>query len=113
MKLIPVETKRQDDYNTNYGDGTCPLDEYDRNNLEAMGVETAWYWYSTGSYEGCGNMVARLTDGTWAFKDLGHCSCYGPTDDNFDAKAPTLEELRKIPLHDEYEELFAAAEGTV
>lgn len=112
MNLIPVPAKRQDDYNSNYGDGPYPFEDYELEKLRNLNVETAWYWYSTGSYEGCGNLVARLTDGTWALKDLGHCSCYGPLDAAFSAVAPTLEELRKVPFHDEYEELFAAAEGS-
>lgn len=38
------------------------------------------YWYEQGSYDGSGMLFGRYDNGDIAFKDLGHCSCYGPMD---------------------------------
>lgn len=56
--------------------------ESERANLEPWKdeVRTIWYWYGYGAYEGSGNMVVLMQDGTWDWMDIGHCSCYGPTD---------------------------------
>jgi hypothetical protein len=38
------------------------------------------YEYEAGDYCGSGDMVALAKDGQLHYQDLGHCSCYGPTE---------------------------------
>jgi len=56
------------------------LDEYDEKAIEAAGGVEAWYWYGVAPYEGAGNLLFRTKDTTWGLHDMGHCSCYGPTE---------------------------------
>ena len=41
--------------------------------VESEGAEEVWYWYSSGSYEGSGELLARKGN-EWAFHGLSHCS---------------------------------------
>lgn len=43
-------------------------------------VASVSYWYAYGSYEGEGEATVTLTDGSVLEMNLGHCSCYGPLD---------------------------------
>lgn len=63
------------------------LSEYDIPKIDGMfehGLRECWYWYASGSYDGSGCILMRgvAQDGTerWCQDDLGHCSCYGPTE---------------------------------
>jgi hypothetical protein len=49
---------------------------------EALGEPPMFvvYWYGAGSYEGAGHMLVSLDGMRWQDKDLGHCSCNGPTE---------------------------------
>jgi hypothetical protein len=47
--------------------------------LEEVKAEACFYWYSTGSYEGSGEMII-LRDNEWHLLSISHCSCYGPTE---------------------------------
>ena len=49
------------------------LGEYDLERLERAGVEEIWYWYTYGSYEGSGELLARKGN-EWDFHNLSHCS---------------------------------------
>jgi len=55
------------------------LGDYEIEPLESKGVEKAWYWYGTVPYEGAGQLLA-FVGGRWVLHDMGHCSCYGPTE---------------------------------
>jgi len=46
---------------------------YGLDRIEELGVEEIWYWYSSGSYEGSGELLARKGN-EWAFHGLSHCS---------------------------------------
>lgn len=78
----------------NYYDA-MELSEYEHHQLDRAGVAEAWYTYGYGSYEGGGHMIAKNTEGRWAYFDMGHCSCYGPTEDITETAftSDTLEEL--------------------
>jgi hypothetical protein len=61
-------------------DESASLSEYDLKPLQEFGVSVFSYWYVDHGYEGSGKAVVYWNDGWWTF-DLGHCSCYGPTED--------------------------------
>lgn len=42
--------------------------------------QEAWYWYVSDDYDGQGDILLKKED-QWEANNLGHCSCYGPTDD--------------------------------
>ena len=51
------------------------------------GFEWLVYYYEAGAYEGSGYFVAKhKSEMTCIVDNLGHCSCYGPTD-RIDTKA--------------------------
>lgn len=77
--------------------------------LGNMGVVEAWYKYDYGCYEGSGYLVYKQDDG-WGYKDLGHCSCYGPMEGGIDARFGTYEELKEYLLHDEADDIFKMIE---
>lgn len=47
--------------------------------LESLDFDEIWYSYTHGYYEGSGDMIVRKGD-LFTHHDMGHCSCYGPTD---------------------------------
>ena len=83
------------------------LDDYELENLD--GIEEAWYFYKSGSYEGSGQMLARVGD-LWDIHDMGHCSCYGPLE-KFSFNGKTLAQVHAMQSADyakETAELFDA-----
>lgn len=77
-----------------YHGETEELSENDLQNVYAINVDAIWYWYVNGGYEGSGQMLI-LKGEKWALEDLGHCSCYGPTDTLGAEPNATLKELWK------------------
>ena len=75
------------------GTNTDPLDSYD---MEYFGstIEEVWYWYTQGHYEGNGALIARNYENKFIAHDMGHCSCYGPTDRFNASEAKSLAEIR-------------------
>lgn len=80
--------------------GEDKFSEYD---WEEVPDGLAWfvYAYERGSYEGYGAAAFKTTDGKYGSANLGHCSCYGPTD-RFDISNTTdlsglLKELETKP----------------
>jgi len=65
------------------------------------GVDVFIYDYSSGSYEGSGNALFRK-NGKWFLHNMGHCSCYGPTE-NIDSCGHG-ETLKQMKLSKEYAE---------
>jgi hypothetical protein len=78
LKIKVIECKTPETADSVYWDISY-LTTFDIERLESLGVEKAWYWYSQGSYEGSGQLL-MLKDGLYYTHDMGHCSCYGPTD---------------------------------
>lgn len=77
------------------------LGEYDIDRLKRQGVQEAYYWYLSGSYEGSGYMVFKKAD-KWGEHDMGHCSCYGPLGDDGDlvAKYDSPREILELATND-------------
>lgn len=61
-------------------DDIAEFSEYELEEISSINPEVAFYWYTTGCYEGSGQLLF-LKDGEWHLHDCGHCSCYGPTDE--------------------------------
>ncbi len=47
---------------------------------EIHGIKLIAYWYHCSGYDGSGWAIYLCTNGLWAATNLGHCSCYGPTE---------------------------------
>ena len=72
-------------------------DEYIQKDIEKLAPELAVYSYESGSYEGSGFVVFKK-ENKWFYDDLGHCSCYGPTE-NLDKASNmpfTFEQIQSI-----------------
>ncbi len=54
-----------------------PLSEYDIRDLKDF--DRVYYWYESWSYEWSWYMIG-IKNGKWYWKDMWHCSCYGPTE---------------------------------
>lgn len=61
-------------------------------------------WYEDYGYEGGGMAAALRKDGIVEYKNLGHCSCYGPTD-SWDADS-TKVELAEFLKFDEFDDII-------
>jgi hypothetical protein len=87
------------------------LSSYDMGYLNRYyDADEVWYWYSSGSYEGSGQMLIRKGD-LYDIHDMGHCSCYGPLD-RMSLSFKPLEELKSSCSSEylkEVESLFIAA----
>lgn len=59
-------------------------------------------WYFDERWSGWGELVALGMDGLIHYKDLGHCSCYGPLDEWEQCGKMTVEEFlrEKDSIHD-------------
>lgn len=93
-----------------YGE-LAELDSYDMEDLNKLGLDEIWYWYSTAPYEGSGQILMRKGD-LYDLHDAGHCSCYGPTERAY-FKGQKLDELAKSLtgeyMENEAKELFELA----
>ena len=83
MKIISIGRDKLGDYDLerdHYGDNSRPL--LDDSNLFI-------YHYTDHGYEGSGLAIWRTNKGRWGYSGLGHCSCYGPTEEIKSGKLPT------------------------
>jgi hypothetical protein len=66
--------------------------------LEMIPHSVKWvaYWYEYETYEGRGSAIACFDDGLYELVDLGHCSCYGPTEHFPSAGTMTCEQIQAI-----------------
>lgn len=88
------------------------LSDSDLDAFKSLGAEILVYWYVNGGYDGSGSALFCV-NGLWHIHNMGHCSCYGPTE-NLALSGPgeTLEELRKRcsqGYSEEVEHLFECA----
>lgn len=91
-------------YEYTYGDIT-KLDKWDIEYLQKLGIEEAWYWYATGSYEGSGQVLMRKGD-EFDVHDMGHCSCYGPLEHaSFTGAYSSLKEIQQKCSPEAYKEI--------
>lgn len=88
-------------------------DEFGEYEWEDVPDGLAWfvYAYTQGSYEGSGTAAFKTADGKYGSADLGHCSCYGPTE-RFDITSTTdlaglLDDLATKP--EDYDYKFQSA----
>ena len=81
-------------YPENYGYSYGELGDLDNWEIDGLDSEfdEIWYFYAYGSYEGNGMMLIKKGE-LYDVHNMGHCSCYGPTDHiNFSGKS--LEQLK-------------------
>ncbi len=63
-----------------------PFRDIELEHIRGAGYSEVWYWYATGNYEGTGYAILRKPgDRGYYVAYLGHCSCYGPTENIGDA----------------------------
>lgn len=67
------------------------LDTWDIKRLQQENFDEVWYSYTSGCYEGSGQMIYRKGD-LWGHHDMGHCSCYGP----IEHLNPDLKPLKEL-----------------
>jgi hypothetical protein len=86
------------------------LSEYDIKYLEKAGIEEAWYWYASGSYEGNGEILMKKGD-SYSVHSMGHCSCYGPVEDiEFTAQYSSLDEIKEKCSEEAYRSIAPLVE---
>lgn len=62
--------------------GKDDISEFDCEKLQKYEYTHFVYWYQQGSYEGSGLGAGLYADGKIDLWDLGHCSCFGPTEND-------------------------------
>lgn len=93
------------------GDGDSLGDMY-LEDMEKDGVSEIWYWYSSGSCEGDGEMIFLLND-KFYLHSMEHCSCYGPTSgveyttsyDSVESLVDACSDERKLRIADLVDEI--------
>jgi hypothetical protein len=75
-------------------------DEFDESELEdvkKLDADIFVYAYETGSYEGSGFAIWKKDD-KYYYHELGHCSCYGPTENLGSSKNMplTFEQVKEV-----------------
>ena len=63
-------------------------DEFSSWDLETLPDDYEWmiYYYEYESYDGHGTCVVKINDEQYMVLNLGHCSCFGPLDDQANDK---------------------------
>jgi hypothetical protein len=87
------------------------LDEYDLKELAEHNLDEVWYWYSTATWEGSGQILMRKGD-LYDVRDAGHCSDYGPCERikfNGQTLADLYKSFNKEYMQSELVELFQLA----
>jgi hypothetical protein len=79
------------------------LEDYELEILNArLDAEIFVYYYDYESYEGYGIGIWKKGN-LYGYHSMGHCSCYGPVEDNFNPVTPYTEsEMDKIIANDDY-----------
>lgn len=72
------------------------LSEYELERFkEKTKAEWAVYDYEIGHYDGSGFMIWRKNK-KYYYHDMGHCSCYGPTEEVAGISYNSFKEIEKI-----------------
>jgi hypothetical protein len=74
------------------------LGKMDKDCINELNIDEAWYWYAVSEYEGDGYLLMRKGC-LWAIHDMSHCSCFGPTD-----RIEELAWMEKDKLAEKYSE---------
>lgn len=82
MKIFKIKDSRE-------------LEDYELAPVEKLNVDWFVYYYEYGDYEGNGFAVWKK-DGKYFYGDLGHCSCYGPTENLSSIPYDRLEDIAKF-----------------
>lgn len=87
-----------------YSVGVDEMSDYNFEILNQEAFEWFVYDYTIGDWSGGGEAVALRKDGMLAYGGLGHCSCYGPIDDDWmNADVCTVDEflgMNSDSIHD-------------
>jgi hypothetical protein len=77
--------------------------EYEIDEVKSLKADIFIYSYEYGSCDGSGFAVWKR-DGKWFYDSLGHCSCYGPTENIIRAKNMefTWEQVSEIATEKNY-----------
>lgn len=96
--MKPADYKGLDFYRV----GPDELGEYDMDKIIESRADYRWvvYWYRTDSYDGEGLAVALRRDGKIDHANMGHCSCYGPTE-KWPDETVDLKEFVEVVLRQE------------
>jgi hypothetical protein len=80
----------------------CGPDKFTENEIKLLPdwIEEFYYWYDYSDWEGSGTGVSKAADG-WRIHDIGHCSCYGPTE-RIEKEIPYTKEQVKHLLFANY-----------
>lgn len=63
-----------------YTPESATLGEWGEKEISELNIRAAWVEYTNYGYDGGGYFIGQKYTGEYFFKDLGHCSCYGPLD---------------------------------
>jgi hypothetical protein len=96
MREMAINYVELNEKKHSWADDYCPLTDYEMEDINKLNLDNAWYWYASGSYEGDG-AILMVKDGKWNWGDMGHCSCYGPTE-HLEFK-PSYESLDDLLSH--------------
>ena len=86
--------------------GPSDLSKYEIESLcksadsQCVTITHLFYWYSCSGYEGSGIAIYQDDSNRWHKEELGHCSCFGPFDNGYNAIPYTKEQV--ITLLKEY-----------
>ena len=78
-----------------YNGGRDALYEFE---LASLPEDSKWiaYAYSQSEYEGHGYAIVAHDDGRYSLYDLGHCSCYGPLEEEASEIVSTREGIEAL-----------------
>lgn len=77
--------------------------DYTLEEINELSADFFVYWYESGSWDGRGFAIWKRDD-KWFYDGLGHCSCYGPTENLKIANNAgfTFEQVSEIAKNDDY-----------
>ena len=71
---------KRGDYNIDYDGDYEDFGSSEVGDIEEAKIDKVVYYYLRGNYEGLGKAILKKGD-EYFTASLGHCSCYGPTED--------------------------------
>lgn len=92
MKKITI---KRNNINIYMVDGSDELSECELTSVEKLNPKWFVYYYKVGSYDGNGFAVWKIGR-KYYYSDLGHCSCYGPTESLNSIPVNSLKDMEKF-----------------
>lgn len=71
------------------------FNEYELKDIKKLEADWFVYYYESGCYDGQGFAIWKK-DEKYFYSNLGHCSCYGPTDDLNSIPYSNFGDIEKI-----------------